>query len=183
MIQVMIFMVDRSRRLLLLTRGTGHDNHAWTTPAYTIIHTPGGKSPRLLFTADVTRLCPPPHRNAVFGACRMAAGAAGVHPSFPNFTLWQADLAPKEMAASDMRNRRHVQPLLTWSTNAVHPVSLDQEPLQDPSVYAVKGRGLAFLFKNLYYEDIAVNITNTLDLEAQGIKVYLNQNKAINIYN
>ncbi|UYV66395.1 hypothetical protein LAZ67_4001540 [Cordylochernes scorpioides] len=36
-----------------------------------------------------------------------------------------ADLAPKEMAASDMRNRRHVQPLLTWSTNAAHPVSLD----------------------------------------------------------
>ncbi|UYV74993.1 hypothetical protein LAZ67_12002029, partial [Cordylochernes scorpioides] len=34
------------------------------------------------------------------------------------------------MAASDMRNRRHVQPLLTWSTNAAHPVSLDQEPLQ-----------------------------------------------------
>ncbi|UYV64360.1 hypothetical protein LAZ67_3000392 [Cordylochernes scorpioides] len=54
---------------------------------------------------------------------------------------------------------------------------------EDPSVYAVKGRGLAFLIKNLYYEDIAVNITNTLDLEAQGIKVYLNQNKAINIYN
>ncbi|UYV64362.1 ADAM22 [Cordylochernes scorpioides] len=25
------------------------------------------------------------------------------------------------MAASDMRNRRHVQPLLTWSTNAAHP--------------------------------------------------------------
>ncbi|UYV83304.1 hypothetical protein LAZ67_23000452 [Cordylochernes scorpioides] len=45
-------------------------------------------------------------------------------------TQWQADLAPKEMAASDMRNRRHVQPLLTWSTNAAHPVSLDQEPLQ-----------------------------------------------------
>ncbi|UYV81854.1 hypothetical protein LAZ67_20002699 [Cordylochernes scorpioides] len=41
-------------------------------------------------------------------------------------TQWQAtDLAPKEMAASDMRNRRHVQPLLTWSTNAAHPVSLD----------------------------------------------------------
>ncbi|UYV78413.1 hypothetical protein LAZ67_16001275 [Cordylochernes scorpioides] len=36
-------------------------------------------------------------------------------------TQWQADLAPKEMAASDMRNRRHVQPLLTWSTNAAHP--------------------------------------------------------------
>ncbi|UYV71858.1 hypothetical protein LAZ67_9000762 [Cordylochernes scorpioides] len=36
---------------------------------------------------------------------------------------------------------------------------------------------------NLYYEDIAVNIPNTLDLKAQGIKVYLNQNKAINIYN
>ncbi|UYV79363.1 hypothetical protein LAZ67_17002312 [Cordylochernes scorpioides] len=52
---------------------------------------------------------------------------------------------------------------------------------EDPSVYAVKGRGLAFLIKNLYYEDIAVNITNTLDLEAQGIKVYLNQNEAINI--
>ncbi|UYV66433.1 hypothetical protein LAZ67_4001657 [Cordylochernes scorpioides] len=35
-----------------------------------------------------------------------------------------------EMAASDMKNRRHVQPLLTWSTNAARPVSLDQEPLQ-----------------------------------------------------
>ncbi|UYV78107.1 hypothetical protein LAZ67_16000140 [Cordylochernes scorpioides] len=35
------------------------------------------------------------------------------------------------MAVSDMRNRRHVQPLLTWSTNAAHPVSLDQEPLQE----------------------------------------------------
>ncbi|UYV76498.1 SMARCD2 [Cordylochernes scorpioides] len=44
-------------------------------------------------------------------------------------TQWQADLAPKEMAASDMRNRCHVQPLLTWSTNAAHSVSL--EPLQD----------------------------------------------------
>ncbi|UYV70269.1 hypothetical protein LAZ67_7002336 [Cordylochernes scorpioides] len=54
---------------------------------------------------------------------------------------------------------------------------------EDPSVYAVKGRGLAFLIDNLYYEDIAVNIPNTLDLETQGIKVYLNQNKAINIYN
>ncbi|UYV74658.1 hypothetical protein LAZ67_12000433, partial [Cordylochernes scorpioides] len=32
------------------------------------------------------------------------------------------------MAASNMRNRRHVQLLLTWSTNAAHPVSL--EPLQ-----------------------------------------------------
>ncbi|UYV71960.1 hypothetical protein LAZ67_9001356, partial [Cordylochernes scorpioides] len=38
---------------------------------------------------------------------------------------------------------------------------------EDPSVYAVKGRGLAFLIKNLYYEDIAINIPNTLDLEAQ----------------
>ncbi|UYV66770.1 hypothetical protein LAZ67_4002810 [Cordylochernes scorpioides] len=54
---------------------------------------------------------------------------------------------------------------------------------EDPSVYAVKGRGLAFFINNLYYEDIAVNIPNTLDLETQGIKVYLNQNKAINIYN
>ncbi|UYV81379.1 hypothetical protein LAZ67_20001002 [Cordylochernes scorpioides] len=41
-------------------------------------------------------------------------------------THWQADLASKEMAASDMRNRRHVY----MSTNAAHPVSLDQEPLQ-----------------------------------------------------
>ncbi|UYV73490.1 hypothetical protein LAZ67_10003692 [Cordylochernes scorpioides] len=30
--------------------------------------------------------------------------------------------------------------------------------------------GLAFLIKNLYYEDIAVNIPNTSDLEAQSIK-------------
>ncbi|UYV62457.1 hypothetical protein LAZ67_2000678, partial [Cordylochernes scorpioides] len=36
---------------------------------------------------------------------------------------------------------------------------------------------------NLYYEDIAINIPNTSDLEAQGIKVYLNQNKTINIFN
>ncbi|UYV75166.1 hypothetical protein LAZ67_12002717 [Cordylochernes scorpioides] len=36
-------------------------------------------------------------------------------------TQWQADLAPKEMTASDMRNRRHRQPLLTWSTNAAYP--------------------------------------------------------------
>ncbi|UYV74657.1 SOCS5 [Cordylochernes scorpioides] len=36
-------------------------------------------------------------------------------------TQWQANLAPKEMATSDMRNRRHVQPLLTWSTNTAHP--------------------------------------------------------------
>ncbi|UYV73291.1 hypothetical protein LAZ67_10002537 [Cordylochernes scorpioides] len=38
-----------------------------------------------------------------------------------SITQWQADLAQKEMAASDMRNRRHVQLLLTWSTNAAHP--------------------------------------------------------------
>ncbi|UYV72702.1 hypothetical protein LAZ67_10000355 [Cordylochernes scorpioides] len=54
---------------------------------------------------------------------------------------------------------------------------------EDPAVYAVEGRGLTILIKNLYYEDIAINITNTLDLEAQGIKVCLNQNKAIHIYN
>ncbi|UYV71161.1 DDX25 [Cordylochernes scorpioides] len=36
-------------------------------------------------------------------------------------TQWQVDLAPKEMAASDMRNRCHVQPLLTWSTDTAHP--------------------------------------------------------------
>ncbi|UYV81538.1 hypothetical protein LAZ67_20001475 [Cordylochernes scorpioides] len=46
-----------------------------------------------------------------------------------------------------------------------------------------EGGGLAFLIKNLYYEDIAINIPNTSDLEAQGIKVYLNQNKTINIFN
>ncbi|UYV72731.1 SETMAR [Cordylochernes scorpioides] len=38
---------------------------------------------------------------------------------------------------------------------------------EDPSVYAVKGGGLAFLINNLYYEGIAINIPNTLDLEAQ----------------
>ncbi|UYV77844.1 DHX30, partial [Cordylochernes scorpioides] len=36
------------------------------------------------------------------------------------------------MAASDMRNRRHVQLLLTWSTNAAHP-SLRQDDLQTVS--------------------------------------------------
>ncbi|UYV77142.1 hypothetical protein LAZ67_14003430 [Cordylochernes scorpioides] len=46
-----------------------------------------------------------------------------------------------------------------------------------------EGGGLAFLIKNLYYEDIAINIPNTSDLEAQGIKVYLNQNKTIDIFN
>ncbi|UYV71225.1 hypothetical protein LAZ67_8002285 [Cordylochernes scorpioides] len=44
-------------------------------------------------------------------------------------TQWQADLAPKEMAVSDMRNRRHVQPLLTWSTNAAHPVTCSPETI------------------------------------------------------
>ncbi|UYV84355.1 K02A2.6-like [Cordylochernes scorpioides] len=33
-----------------------------------------------------------------------------------------------------------------------------------------KGGGLAFLIKNLYYEDIVVNIPKTSDLKAQGIK-------------
>ncbi|UYV74971.1 hypothetical protein LAZ67_12001936 [Cordylochernes scorpioides] len=46
-----------------------------------------------------------------------------------------------------------------------------------------EGGGLAFLITNLYYEDIAINIPNTSDLEAQGIKVYLSQNKTINIFN
>ncbi|UYV77916.1 hypothetical protein LAZ67_15002837, partial [Cordylochernes scorpioides] len=46
-----------------------------------------------------------------------------------------------------------------------------------------EGGGLAFLIKNLYYEDIAINIPNTSDLEAQGIKVYLSQNKTIDIFN
>ncbi|UYV83142.1 hypothetical protein LAZ67_22002409 [Cordylochernes scorpioides] len=46
-----------------------------------------------------------------------------------------------------------------------------------------EGGGLAFFIKNLYYEDIAINIPNTSDLEAQGIKVYLSQNKTIDIFN
>ncbi|UYV75578.1 hypothetical protein LAZ67_13000658, partial [Cordylochernes scorpioides] len=37
-----------------------------------------------------------------------------------------------------------------------------------------EGGGLAFLIKNLYYEDIAINIPNTSDLEAQGIKTNWN---------
>ncbi|UYV80801.1 hypothetical protein LAZ67_19001763 [Cordylochernes scorpioides] len=37
-----------------------------------------------------------------------------------------------------------------------------------------EGGGLAFLIKNLYYEDIAINIPNTSDLEAQGIKANWN---------
>ncbi|UYV82484.1 hypothetical protein LAZ67_21002426 [Cordylochernes scorpioides] len=59
-------------------------------------------------------------------------------------TQWQADLAPKEMAASDMRNRHHVQLLLTWSTNDAHPVSLDQEPLQGGKDVAL-GLGLHYV--------------------------------------
>ncbi|UYV68992.1 SETMAR [Cordylochernes scorpioides] len=45
-------------------------------------------------------------------------------------TQWQADLAPKEMAASDMRNRHHVQLLLTWSTNAAHPEQMAEVRIQ-----------------------------------------------------
>ncbi|UYV62579.1 hypothetical protein LAZ67_2001174 [Cordylochernes scorpioides] len=53
-------------------------------------------------------------------------------------TQWQADLAPKEMAASDKRNRRHVQLPLKWSTNAAHPTLEltqrmgDNYPRKDP---------------------------------------------------
>ncbi|UYV73641.1 MAN2A2 [Cordylochernes scorpioides] len=36
-------------------------------------------------------------------------------------TQWQAELSPKEIAASDMRNRHHVQQLLTWSTDILYP--------------------------------------------------------------
>ncbi|UYV70950.1 hypothetical protein LAZ67_8001211 [Cordylochernes scorpioides] len=39
-----------------------------------------------------------------------------------------------------------------------------------------EGGGLAFLIKNLYYEDIAINIPNTSDLEAQGIKNFKKAN-------
>ncbi|UYV71851.1 hypothetical protein LAZ67_9000672 [Cordylochernes scorpioides] len=41
---------------------------------------------------------------------------------------------------------------------------------KSPTPPASARGGLAFLIKNLYYEDIAVNISNTLDLEAQDIK-------------
>ncbi|UYV73473.1 TAPT1 [Cordylochernes scorpioides] len=61
--------------------------------------------------------------------------------------LRSADLAPKGMAASDMRNRRHVQPLLTWSTNAAHPVSLDQEPLQGRIWFLLYDCSMVFLFE------------------------------------
>ncbi|UYV63452.1 ABCA2 [Cordylochernes scorpioides] len=60
-------------------------------------------------------------------------------------TQWQADLAPKEMAASDMKNRHHVQPLLTRITNAAHPVSLDKEPLQGQARVAELTRGSLML--------------------------------------
>ncbi|UYV68238.1 hypothetical protein LAZ67_5003570 [Cordylochernes scorpioides] len=54
-------------------------------------------------------------------------------------TQWQVDLAPKEMAASD---RRHVQPLLTWSTNAAHPRvdRMDERnETQDAEEYTAEG--------------------------------------------
>ncbi|UYV84626.1 hypothetical protein LAZ67_X002888 [Cordylochernes scorpioides] len=51
----------------------------------------------------------------------------------------------------------------------IPPPPLFRARSEDPSVYAVKVGGLTFLIKNLYYENIAVNIPNTLDLEAQKI--------------
>ncbi|UYV65092.1 MMACHC [Cordylochernes scorpioides] len=47
-------------------------------------------------------------------------------------TQWQVDLATKEMAASDMRNRLHVQLLLTWSTDTAHPVGWYNEVVKAP---------------------------------------------------
>ncbi|UYV82170.1 hypothetical protein LAZ67_21001235 [Cordylochernes scorpioides] len=87
---------------------------------------------------------------------------------------------PNQLPFHYTRSQHGQESIVECSYSPMIPVGVRSE---DPSVYAVKGRGLAFLIKNLYYKDIAVNITNTLDLEAQGIKVYLNQNKAINIYN
>ncbi|UYV78919.1 CD9 [Cordylochernes scorpioides] len=55
--------------------------------------------------------CPPELHLSVVDECHNTGST----------TQWQDDLAPKEMAASDTRNRRHVQPLLTWSTNGAHP--------------------------------------------------------------
>ncbi|UYV77898.1 hypothetical protein LAZ67_15002722, partial [Cordylochernes scorpioides] len=62
----------------------------------------------------------------------------------------KADLAPKEKAASEMRNRHHVQPLLTWSTNAAHPVSLDQEPLQGDAQRTPNSTELVKSFGNIF---------------------------------
>ncbi|UYV81347.1 SARS2 [Cordylochernes scorpioides] len=57
-----------------------------------------------------------------------------------SITQWQADLAPKEMVASDMRNRRHVQLLLTWSTNAAYSVyKLSPEWPGDGQQYCLSG--------------------------------------------
>ncbi|UYV70951.1 hypothetical protein LAZ67_8001212 [Cordylochernes scorpioides] len=53
----------------------------------------------------------------------------------------------------------------------LHAASADRQNEQG------RVQDLVFLIKNLYYEDITINIPNTSDLEAQGIKVYLNQNK------
>ncbi|UYV79404.1 Transposase [Cordylochernes scorpioides] len=79
-------------------------------------------------------------------------------------TQRQADLAPKEMAASDMRNRRHVQPLLTWSTNAAHPVSLDQEPLQVHVVQAMIIMQFGFALTNVPEPCLAMIIMGFKDI-------------------
>ncbi|UYV76155.1 hypothetical protein LAZ67_13002887 [Cordylochernes scorpioides] len=73
-------------------------------------------------------------------------------------TQWQADLDPKEMAASDMRNRRLVQRLLTWSTNAAHPI---------PNIWGVHVRNMfddnveEFIEKNLVFRAYNVSQLRT----------------------
>ncbi|UYV81267.1 hypothetical protein LAZ67_20000589 [Cordylochernes scorpioides] len=81
--------------------------------------------------------------------------------------LWLNFLAPLPIQKPFHypRSKHWQESIVECSYSPMVPVGVRSE---DPSVYAVKGRGLAFLIKNLYYEDIAVNITNTLDLEAQG---------------
>ncbi|UYV82387.1 hypothetical protein LAZ67_21001905 [Cordylochernes scorpioides] len=62
-----------------------------TVNAARIIHTPGGKSPRLLLAADVTRLCPPPQRNAVLAPATWQRGQLESTPLSPTL-LWYLGL-------------------------------------------------------------------------------------------
>ncbi|UYV73006.1 hypothetical protein LAZ67_10001495 [Cordylochernes scorpioides] len=73
-------------------------------------------------------------------------------------------LVPIQMPFHYPRSQHGQESFVECSSSPMVPVGLRSE---DPSVYAVKGGDLAFLIKDLYYEDIAVN---TSDLEAQGIE-------------
>ncbi|UYV77000.1 hypothetical protein LAZ67_14002774 [Cordylochernes scorpioides] len=63
----------------------------------------------------------PDEINEIFDRISYGKNASAFAIKTGSTTQWQADLATKEMAASDMMNRRHLQPLLTWSTDAAHP--------------------------------------------------------------